>query len=64
MAHDLPRTSPAEALLEAGLTPHLMATGSNGFHVVAPIEPVETFDTVAEVAWRFATVLAGRHRIA
>jgi bifunctional non-homologous end joining protein LigD len=49
-----------DALGEAGLAPHLMATGSNGFHVVAPIEPAETFDTVAEVAWRFAAVLAGR----
>ena len=50
----------AEALLEAGLAPYLMATGSNGFHVVTPIEPAETFDPVAEIAWQFAAVLAGR----
>jgi bifunctional non-homologous end joining protein LigD len=49
-----------DALIEAGLSPYLMATGSNGFHVVVPIEPVETFDTVAEVAWQFAALLASR----
>jgi bifunctional non-homologous end joining protein LigD len=49
-----------DALLEAGLAPYLMATGSNGFHVVTPIEPAETFDAVAEIAWQFAALLAGR----
>jgi bifunctional non-homologous end joining protein LigD len=49
-----------DALLEAGHVPYLMATGPNGFHVVTPIEPTETFDTVAEIAWRFAALLAAR----
>jgi bifunctional non-homologous end joining protein LigD len=49
-----------DALSEAGLAPYLMATGSNGFHVVTPIEPAESFDTVAEIAWQFAAVLEGR----
>jgi bifunctional non-homologous end joining protein LigD len=49
-----------DALTEAGLAPYLMATGSNGFHVVTPIEPAETFDRVAEIAWQFAALLASR----
>jgi bifunctional non-homologous end joining protein LigD len=48
-----------DALDEAGLASFLMATGSNGFHVVTPIEPAETFDRVAEIAWQFAGLLAG-----
>ncbi len=49
-----------DAIRETGLAPYLMATGSNGFHVVTPIEPAETFDRVAEIAWQFAALLASR----
>lgn len=49
-----------EALNEGGLVTYLMATGSNGFHVVAPIESKASFDEVSALAWRFAAVLASR----
>lgn len=42
-------------LEEVGLEPFLMATGSRGFHVVAPIEPEADFDEVR----RFVRDLAG-----
>lgn len=49
-----------EVLAEAGLVPHLMATGSRGYHVVVPIRPVETFDDVRAVAFGLAATLERR----
>lgn len=49
-----------ELLTEAGLMPHLMATGSRGYHVVVPLRPVETFEEVRAVAFGLAESLA-RH---
>jgi bifunctional non-homologous end joining protein LigD len=49
-----------ELLTEAGLTPHLMATGSRGYHVVAPLRPVADFDDVRAVAFGLAEAMARR----
>ncbi len=49
-----------EILTEAGLQPHLMATGSRGFHVVVPIRRAERFDEVRTVARGLADALARR----
>ena len=49
-----------ELLTEAGLVPHLMATGSRGYHVVVPLRPTEGFDEVRAVAFRLAEALARR----
>lgn len=35
---------------ELGMTPFLQATGSRGFHVVAPLDQTEDFDTVRRLA--------------
>ncbi|WP_254896617.1 non-homologous end-joining DNA ligase [Amycolatopsis sp. Hca4] len=42
----------------AGLTAYLQATGGRGFHVVAPLEPSQTYDEVRELAKTAAEVLA------
>jgi len=49
-----------ELLVEAGLRPHLMATGSRGFHVVVPLRRAEGFDEVRAVARGLADALARR----
>ncbi|WP_328454342.1 non-homologous end-joining DNA ligase [Amycolatopsis sp. NBC_00438] len=41
----------------AGLTAYLQATGGRGFHVVAPIEPSQTYDEVRDLAKAAAEVL-------
>lgn len=42
----------------AGLTPYLQATGGRGFHVVAPLEPSQTYEEVRDLAKAAAEVLA------
>lgn len=49
-----------ELLTEAGLVPHLMATGSRGYHVVAPLRPIEDFEEVRAVAFGISEALARR----
>jgi bifunctional non-homologous end joining protein LigD len=49
-----------QLLAEAGLQPFLMATGSRGFHVVAPLRRAEGFDEVRAVARGLAEALARR----
>lgn len=49
-----------ELLTEAGLVPHLMATGSRGYHVVVPIRPIADFEEVRAVAYALAEALARR----
>jgi len=43
---------------EIGLTPYLMATGSRGYHVVAPLDRTEGFDDVRALARAIADRLA------
>lgn len=43
---------------ELGLTPYLMATGSRGYHVVAPLDRTEDFDEVRALARAVADRLA------
>lgn len=40
--------------------PHLMATGSRGYHVVVPLRVRDTFEDVHEVCFGFAEALARR----
>ncbi|MFP5070732.1 non-homologous end-joining DNA ligase [Pseudonocardia nantongensis] len=47
-----------DLLDEIGLVPHLMATGSSGYHVVAPLERGEGFDEVRALARAVADRLA------
>lgn len=49
-----------EVLIEAGLQPYLMATGSRGFHVVVPLRRIDGFDEVRAVARGLAEVLTLR----
>ena len=49
-----------DGLQEIGLVPYLQATGSKGYHVVAPIERGPDFETVRDVADRLVAVIAGR----
>ena len=49
-----------ELLTDAGLVPHLMATGSRGYHVVVPLRPSEAFEEVRAVAFGLAEALARR----
>ncbi|MDQ3937182.1 MAG: non-homologous end-joining DNA ligase [Chloroflexota bacterium] len=49
-----------ELLTEAGLVPHLMATGSRGYHVVVPLRPTDAFEQVRAVAFGLAEALARR----
>lgn len=53
-------TAARELLTEAGLVPHLMATGSRGYHVVVPLRPTEGFEEVRAVAFGLAEELARR----
>ncbi len=50
-----------EALEELGLAPHLMTTGSRGFHAWVPLPRRDDFDTVRAFAHDLARVLAARH---
>lgn len=50
-----------DLLRELGLTPFVMATGSSGFHVVAPLERAAPFDAVRDFARDLADLLAHRH---
>jgi bifunctional non-homologous end joining protein LigD len=43
-----------------GLSPFLMATGGNGYHVVAPLDRATGFDEVRELVRDLADVLAAR----
>lgn len=45
---------------KAGLVPHLMATGSRGYHVVVPLRVRDTFEDVHEVCFGLAEALARR----
>jgi bifunctional non-homologous end joining protein LigD len=49
------------ALAELGLTSVPIATGSKGYHIVAPIEPSIDADTLALAARKFATLQAAKH---
>lgn len=49
-----------ELLTEAGLVPHLMATGSRGYHVVVPLRPLADFEEVRAVSFGLAEALARR----
>ena len=51
----------AAVMREAGLTPHVMTTGSRGLHVVAPVKPLRDFDAVRELAKDMAGLLAAAH---
>ncbi|MFC7343965.1 non-homologous end-joining DNA ligase [Saccharopolyspora griseoalba] len=60
---DLLRSAAREvraALEELGLVPFLLATGSRGYHVVAPLRRQHTFDQTRDFARRLATALAER----
>ena len=50
-----------EILESIGLTPFLKVTGSKGLHVMTPIRPGPTFETVREEALRLAQALVERH---
>ncbi len=49
-----------QMLLEVGLTPFLMTTGSRGLHVVTPLDRTTEFDQVREFAKDLADVAAAR----
>jgi len=49
-----------ELFIEAGLLPHLMATGSRGYHVVVPLRVRDTFEEVRDVCFALAEALARR----
>lgn len=49
-----------ETLTEAGLVPHLMATGSRGYHVVVPLRQHADFEEVRSVAFGLAEQMARR----
>lgn len=50
-----------DALGELGLESALVATGSKGYHVVAPIAPAVTGFAIEEAAQKLATLLAAAH---
>ncbi len=47
-------------MLEVGLTPFVMTTGSKGLHVVAPLDATASFDDVRDVARVMAAALANQ----
>ena len=49
-----------EVLTEAGLAPHLLATGSRGYHIVMPLKPVDDFEEVRRVAFALAEAMVRR----
>src|SRR5204863_6358576 len=50
-----------DALAEHGLASVPIATGSKGYHVVSPIHPSASSDTIAITLQKFAVLLAARH---
>jgi bifunctional non-homologous end joining protein LigD len=50
-----------DALAEHGLQSVPVATGSKGYHIVAPIEPALDADELALALQKFAALLAARH---
>ena len=48
-------------LADVGLESGLMATGSRGYHVVAPISPDHEYDLVADLSRHLAAIVATRH---
>ena len=50
-----------DALAEYGLASVPIATGSKGYHVVSPIHPSASGDTIAVTLQKFAVLLAARH---
>jgi len=49
-----------DVLSEAGLVPHLMSTGSRGYHVVVPLRPQAEFEEVRAIAYGLAEVMTQR----
>jgi bifunctional non-homologous end joining protein LigD len=49
-----------ELLIDAGLVPYLMATGSRGYHVVVPLRPLAEFEHVRAIAFGLAQALERR----
>ena len=50
-----------DALAELGLTTVPVATGSKGYHVVAPIRPTVPGETLAATAQKVAALIAAKH---
>ena len=50
-----------DVLEEIDLQPHVMTSGSKGYHVVAAIEPTATFEVVRDLTHDIARVVADRH---
>ena len=50
-----------DVLQEVGLSPFVMTTGSQGAHVVVPLDRSATFDTVRAFAHDLAEMVAARH---
>ena len=50
-----------DALAEHGLASVPIATGSKGYHVVSPIRPSASSETIAVALQKFAALLAARH---
>jgi bifunctional non-homologous end joining protein LigD len=50
-----------EALIEAGLESVPVATGSKGYHVVAPIRPTVPVDRLSETLQKLGALLAAKH---
>ncbi|HZR11574.1 MAG TPA: hypothetical protein VFA79_23510, partial [Myxococcales bacterium] len=50
-----------DALAEHGLATVPVATGSKGYHIVAPIRPAASSDTIGVALQKFAALLAARH---
>ena len=50
-----------DALAEHGLATVPIATGSKGYHVVSPIRPSASTETIAVTVQKFAALLAARH---
>jgi bifunctional non-homologous end joining protein LigD len=49
-----------EVVESAGLVPHLMATGSRGYHLVVPLRPQADFEEVRAVAFGLSEVMAAK----
>lgn len=49
-----------EVVEAAGLVPHLMATGSRGYHLVVPLRPQADFEEVRAVAFGLSEVMAAK----
>jgi bifunctional non-homologous end joining protein LigD len=51
----------AELMQSLGMNPYAMTTGSRGLHVVAPLQPDSSFETVRAIARDMAAYLAARN---